>query len=87
MPEDAKRLGYKTLANVVSGNPAGHYGALLLEAACKKFGIACKVSFVPDTGTTPEYASGFTAAGARSAEMVGLIVAKPSAINAQGKGN
>jgi branched-chain amino acid transport system substrate-binding protein len=75
MMDVANQLGAKKMALVVSDNPAGKYGASLMIAGMKKFGMTYKAAYVPDAGTTPDYASALQAAGASTADMIAVNVA------------
>jgi branched-chain amino acid transport system substrate-binding protein len=80
MAEIAKALGFKSAAVISSDNPAGRYGVeKLLNPRLKELGMTSKTIYVPDTGTTPDYASALQAAGASSKDTVFVIPANVAA--------
>ena len=80
MAQIANNLGAKRLAIIATSNPAGKYAiAQLMTPAMEKLGQKYKVVYVPDTGTTPDYASALQAAGASTADITAVI---PANVNA-----
>jgi branched-chain amino acid transport system substrate-binding protein len=76
MIQDARKKGYKNLALVGSGNPAGKdsYVTIVIPEL-KQYGIKYKVVYVSDTATTPDIAAALQAAGAATANAVILNLA------------